>query len=158
LLRGLRMGLPSGQAVSRRMGVAPIPDEELKVGKAIEPEADAPPNRRLIDISPRFHGNAPLWYYILAEAQRAFRDNSTPLRLGPVGGRMVGEVFVGLLKGDSFSILHDPLWRPVADFQRHGKFGMAELIAQAIQDDTGGGSAGVSRPDVTRVVAGKTRG
>ena len=36
LLRGLRMGLPSGQSVARRMGVDPIPDEHLLVGKATE--------------------------------------------------------------------------------------------------------------------------
>ena len=34
LLRGLRMGLPSGQAVARKMGLPVIPDDQLKVGKA----------------------------------------------------------------------------------------------------------------------------
>ena len=34
LLRGVSMGLPSGQTVARYMGLNPIPDEELKVGKA----------------------------------------------------------------------------------------------------------------------------
>src|SRR5262249_34905524 len=34
LLRGMSMGLPSGQTVARYMGLDPIPDDELKVGKA----------------------------------------------------------------------------------------------------------------------------
>jgi hypothetical protein len=136
LIRGLRMGLPSGQAVAAAMGVPIVPDEKLRVGK--ENEDDVPNNKRLVDISPRFRNNAPLWYYILAESMQVFETNDTPIRLGPVGGRIVGEVFAGLLLGDSHSFLiQDPCWRPRADFTadktRTGKFGMAELIAQAMQ-------------------------
>ena len=37
---------------------------------------------------------------------------NTP-RLGPVGGRIVAEVFLGLLFGDRNSLLsHDPDWQP----------------------------------------------
>jgi hypothetical protein len=37
---------------------------------------------------------------------------NTP-RLGPVGGRIVAEVLLGLLAGDSNSLLTiDPLWHP----------------------------------------------
>jgi hypothetical protein len=111
LLRGLRMGLPSGQAVARKIGLPVIPDELLRIGKATENDNDK--NMRLVEISPMFRGNAPLWYYLLAEAQQHFKDNATPIRLGPLGGRIVGEVFVGLLLGDSHSFLNqDPLWRP----------------------------------------------
>ena len=132
LLRGLRMGLPSGQDVARRMGVPVIPDDRLRVGKATE--EDAATNIHLVDISPRFRDNAPLWYYVLAEAQQAFVNNRTPIRLGPVGGRIVGEVFVGLLLGDRHSFLNQaPLWQPIAEFTRNGRFGMAELILQAMQ-------------------------
>jgi hypothetical protein len=131
LLRGLRMGLPSGQDVAEKMGVPVIPDDQLRVGKATE--EDSPTNPRLVDISPKFRGNAPLWYYILAEAQQAFVDNTTPIRLGPVGGRIVGEVFVGLLLGDRHSFLNqNPHWHPIPEVTRNGKFGMAELIAQAM--------------------------
>ncbi len=131
LLRGLRMGLPSGQDVARRMGVPVIPDERLRVGKATE--EDSGNNIRLIDISPGFRNKAPLWYYVLAEAQQVFVNDATAIRLGPVGGRMVGEVFVGLLLGDSHSFLNqDPLWQPIPDFIKNGKFGMAQLIEQAV--------------------------
>ena len=132
LLRGLRMGLPSGQDVARRMGVPVIPDDRLRVGKATEEDAAA--NIHLVDISPKFRNKAPLWYYILAEAQQAFVNNQTPIRVGPVGGRIIGEVFVGLLLGDRHSFLNQaPLWQPIAEFTRDGEFGMAEQIAQAMQ-------------------------
>jgi len=68
------------------------------------------------------------------DTEAAFVDNQTPIRLGPVGGRIVGEVFVGLLLGDRHSFLHQaPLWQPITEFTRQGQFGMAELIAQAMQ-------------------------
>lgn len=145
LIRGWRMGLPSGQSVARFMDCEPIPEAKLKVGKATED--DSKKNKRLTQISPRFKGNAPLWYYILAEAQQAFEDDATPIRLGRVGGRIVAEVFIGLLLGDQFSFLSlDPAWKPEKDFcvkDDSGElvldkfenpiFGMAELIKQAMQ-------------------------
>jgi hypothetical protein len=132
LLRGLRMGLPSGQDVARKIGVPVLPDDRLRIGKATE--EDAATNIHLVDVSPKFRNKAPLWYYVLAEAQQEFVNNQTPIRLGPVGGRIVGEVFVGLLLGDRHSFLNQaPLWQPIPEFTRDGKFGMAELIAQAMQ-------------------------
>jgi hypothetical protein len=132
LLRGFRMGLPSGQSVARYMGLPVIDDEDLRVGKATE--ADHDKNPRLVDIDPCFENNAPLWYYILAEAQQQFKDNDTPIHLGPVGGRIVGEVFVGLMLGDSYSYLNQhPDWKPSKEFMREGNFGITELISQAIK-------------------------
>ena len=133
LLRGLRMGLPSGQMVARHMHMEVIPDEALHVGKATE--EDAPGNPLLTAISPRFRKNAPLWYYVLAEAQQAFDGkDATPIRLGPVGGRIVAEVFIGLLLGDHHSFLsQDPTWRPIEEFANQGNFRMADLILQAIK-------------------------
>src|SRR5262249_6182956 len=89
LLRGWRMQLPSRQAVARAMGLQPVAGEQLKVGKATE--AETPTNRSLEEISPKFRDNAPLWFYILAEAQQAFQNNQTPIRMGKVGGRIVAE-------------------------------------------------------------------
>jgi hypothetical protein len=132
LLRGLRMGLPSGQEVAKKMEINPIPDDDLRIGPATEEDHEE--NPRLVDISPRFRKNAPLWTYILAEAQQQFRKNDTPIHLGPVGGRIVGEVFVGLLLYDKHSFLNqDPTWEPFQDFQKAGKFGMADLISQAMK-------------------------
>ncbi|MDP9122014.1 MAG: heme peroxidase family protein [Acidobacteriota bacterium] len=132
LLRGRSMGLPSGQAVARKIGVPVVPDGNLRVGKATE--ADAKSNPLLVELSPRFRDNAPLWYYILAESQQAFARNDTPIRLGPVGARIVGEVFAGLLVGDQHSYFNqDPTWKPLEQFTQGGKFGIVELISQAQQ-------------------------
>ena len=93
LERGQRVGLPSGEAVARHMGVAPLTGDEIGAQAA------------------GWHGETPLWYYILREAAvRAEGD-----RLGPVGGRIVGEVLVGLLEVDQQSVRHAPAgWRPSA--------------------------------------------
>lgn len=156
LLRGLRMGLPSGQTVARYMDIEPIPDKELRVGKATVDGLDG--NKSIVEISrtagKSFGDNAPLWFYILAEAQHQWATeakqkrgskiakNSVPVKLGPVGGRIVTEVLVGLMLGDRFSFLSQwPSWNPflndlknVAPFAselKHERFGMAELITLA---------------------------
>lgn len=132
LKRGARLGLPSGQSVARFMDLDPIPDEKLRVGKATE--EDFKTNPKLTDIDPIFKDNAPLWYYVLAEAMQQFKDDDDPIRLGPVGGRIVAEVFIGLLLGDNHSFLSQyPSWKPEPSFTNKGKFGMAELIKQAIK-------------------------
>lgn len=130
LLRGLRMGLPSGQDVARLMGVDPIPDEKLRVGKANENDfANNPSITEFGD----FADNAPLWFYVLAEAMQEFKDNNTEIRLGPVGGRIVGEVIVGLMLADKYSFLSQaPRWRPLKEFRSPSdEFKMANLIRQA---------------------------
>ena len=55
------------------MGMQPIPDDKLKVGKANEDGQTT--DRKLVGISPKCANNAPLWYYVLAEAQQEFKDN-----------------------------------------------------------------------------------
>lgn len=91
LLRGWRLELPSGQAVARAMGVTPLTQEELGLNLATAgPEA-------------------PLWYYVLKEAEVQHGGR----HLGAVGGRIVGEVLVGLALDDPHSFLHvDPTWTP----------------------------------------------
>ncbi len=109
LLRHLTFGLPSGQAVARKLG-API----LSPGD-------------LSDLAPfGMDRSTPLWFYILREAE-VLRLGA---RLGPVGGRIVAEVFLGLLEADPLSFLNvDPQWTPV--FGTGGKFGIADLLTEA---------------------------
>jgi hypothetical protein len=121
LLRGLAMGLPSGQNVALAMGLDPIEDDDLRVGKAVMDDLDSNPTLASID-PVHFTGNAPLWYYILAEAQfewskraKGFggKGDKEPLRLGTVGGRIVAETLIGLLWGDGQSYLRQaPNWHP----------------------------------------------
>jgi hypothetical protein len=130
LLRGLRMRLPSGQTVARKMRLPVIKDNDLRIGKATE--EDAKDNPRLIDVDPSFADNAPLWTYVLAEAQQQFKKDGTPIHLGAVGGRIVAEVFAGLLLGDNHSFLaQDPEWTPFGAFG--GKnFRIIDLLKAAL--------------------------
>ena len=66
----------------------------------------------------------PLWYYVLREAAaRASGD-----RLGPVGGRIVAEVLIGLLEADPHSYLRQaPTWQPHLGPER-GRFEMPDLV------------------------------
>jgi hypothetical protein len=134
LLRGLSMGLPSGQAVAKHMGLPVIPDEQLIVGKASSDQKDQEKNIPLTNVSGEFRNNAPLWFYVLAEPFQQFDGkDETKMHLGPVGGRIVGEVFVGLMMADSHSYLRqDPQWTPFTEFcSDSGRFGIAELLIQA---------------------------
>jgi hypothetical protein len=91
LQRGAAIGLPSGQAVARAMGVEPLTLEEAGLGAF------------------GWDGETPLWLYVLREADvRGGGD-----RLGEVGGRLVAEVLLGLLDADPESYRAiDPAWQP----------------------------------------------
>lgn len=115
LLRGKSLGLPSGQDVACAMGIAPLSENDLYSGKGLSPKV-------LLALK----GRAPLWYYILREAEILNKGTN----LGPVGGRIVAEVFIGLLYGDSGSFLRSaPSWVP--DLAISGEFGMKELLTFA---------------------------
>jgi hypothetical protein len=86
LLRHLTWGLPSGQDVALAMGVDPLAREDLT---------------EIASIYKPFGTSTPLWYYILAEAKVA----TGGLTLGPVGGRIVTETLIGLLRADPTSYL-----------------------------------------------------
>ena len=154
LQRGAAFCLPTGQQVARALGEEPIPDDKLVIGKATAEDRDklTPLNK----IAEGFAGRAPLWAYILSEAQvtswdRAGNDaspDSIPIKLGPVGGRIVADVFAALLRGDPTSYLKQGApactshlkqgalpFTPIPDFTRNGKFGLAELINVALKPE-----------------------
>ena len=65
----------------------------------------------------------PLWFYILREAETKQGGKT----LGPVGGRIVAEVFIGLLQGDRMSYLRqDPDWTPTLG--QNKDFKMTDLL------------------------------
>ena len=118
--RAWRLALPSGQDVARAMWIKPLADKEILIGQGVDtPDG---PLKSIVQVSPVFANNCPLWTYILAEAMH-FREAvkipvtenitiNTP-RLGPVGGRIVAEVLLGLIAGDRNSLLGlDPNWHP----------------------------------------------
>jgi len=137
LERGATFRLPTGQEMAKTLGVPPIADEELVIGKAT---ADGP-KTPITQVAPGFAGQAPLWTYILSEAQVTSwehadpgpADDHTPIRLGPVGGRLVAEVFAALLLGDPTSYLRaETAFAPIPQFTHDREFGLAELINVAL--------------------------
>lgn len=145
LERGLFMSLPSGESVARAMGEHVLGPDELRIGKATFEDAFEGENKRLIDISPNFRGNTPLWCYILAEAlaqwmadvrrsEKSGEDaDRIPVTLGPVGGRLVAETLIGLLIGDSHSFLsQDPHWSPLIPSQSN-RLRMGDIVKYALR-------------------------
>lgn len=139
LQRGWRLRLPNGQDVARAMGLKPLTDDHILIGKFTGDKADIVGT--IDGIDPAFKNNCPLWTYILAETVETDVSIKTTKgekkiktrKLGPVGGRIVSETFVGLLLGDSNSYLSlDPLWTPTS-LAVNGVFGLRELIATALQ-------------------------
>ena len=109
LLRNLTMKVPSGQRVAKAM--------ELPILAAAD----------LDDLDTfQLKERTPLWFYILREAE-VTEDGE---RLGPVGGRIVAEVIIGLIKGDRNSYLRqDPDWTPT--YGPNGSFAMVDLLEVA---------------------------
>jgi hypothetical protein len=108
LLRHLTFGLPSGQAVACRMGIAALTEADLADVAAIGADLEK---------------STPLWFYVLREADKLGNGQT----LGPVGGRIVAEVFIGLLQADELSFLaQEPTWKPTLGTD--GDFTMADLL------------------------------
>ena len=109
---------------------------------------------------PTSPARTPLWTYVLAETTATaypVRDGHitgrqvAPFRLGPVGGRIVAEVFAGLMQADRGSVLHNQDFRPDPALAPSGRFGFNDLIAATTSNAVarvprattpGGGSAG----------------
>ena len=109
LLRHLTFKLPSGQAVAKAMKLPVLPVGDFA------------------DLAT--HGldaRTPLWFYVLREAERTQSGE----RLGPVGARIVTEVFIGLMEGDATSYLKmDSAWKPsLPSTAGAGKFFMTDML------------------------------
>ena len=112
LIRHLNFGLPSGQSVAQAMGLATLSELELN------------------ELAPfGMSQSTPLWVYILKEAE-LMEDG---IRLGPVGARIVGEVFIGLLLADEDAYLAtSPNWRPtLPSASGEGQFTIVDLLNMA---------------------------
>ena len=115
-LRQLTWSLPSGQNVARTMRLPVLTDEEL--GTDLDEYRSG---------SYDFKTSTPLWYYVLKEAE----VKADGLRLGPVGGRIVAEVLVGLIRSDPGSYLApQPRWTPTLT-SAGANFGMTDFLTFA---------------------------
>jgi Animal haem peroxidase len=106
LQRGQAVGLPSGETVARALGVAPLSIEQLGLAQY------------------GWRDETPLWLYILKESDALQAGE----RLGPVGGRIVGEVLVGIIDADPESLRSVDGWRPTLPAREPGRFGLADIL------------------------------
>lgn len=106
LIRGMALGLPSGQAVAKKIK-APVLSRDQLLSHPNQGNHDQVINLLLAN-NELLLKQTPLWYYILKEAEVLHDGNM----LGPVGGRIVGEVFIRILKDDPKSILNNVGWTP----------------------------------------------
>jgi hypothetical protein len=112
LARGNAYGLPSGEAVAKAMGEAPLTDDPLGLRAA------------------GWAGETPLWLYFLAESASRGRGE----QLGPCGGRIVAEVLIGLLEADRGSYLaNEPGWTPTLPTGEQ-RFGLTDLLVRDAQN------------------------
>jgi hypothetical protein len=108
LQRGQAIGLPSGEAVAHELGVEPLSEGQLGLSAT------------------GWKHETPLWIYVLKEAEALEAGD----RLGPVGGRIVGEVLVGIIDADPESFRSvDPAWAPTLPAHEPGSFGIVDILA-----------------------------
>jgi hypothetical protein len=106
LERGQGTGLPSGESVARYIGATVLAPSEVGLARF------------------GWREETPLWLYILREA--SVRHDGD--RLGEVGGRIVGEVLVGIVAADPESYLSlDPEWTPTLPGHTD-RFGLRDLL------------------------------
>lgn len=77
--RGRTLGLPSGQKIANELGLMPLTNIQLGL-EGLE----------------GLNEEAPLWYYILKESE--IQSGVNGKHLGSVGGRIVGEVLLGIIE------------------------------------------------------------
>jgi hypothetical protein len=113
LQRGQAVGLPSGEAIARAIGVEPLTGEQTGLGQF------------------GWRDETPLWLYVLKEAEALNQGE----RLGPVGGRIVGEVLIGIIQADPESFLAvEGSWTPSLPAREEGRFGLADILAPPVSD------------------------
>ncbi|MGH9152409.1 MAG: peroxidase family protein [Acidimicrobiales bacterium] len=118
LLRHVTWSMPSGQAIARAMGAPVVAAADLA---------------ELSAYGLGLETSTPLWYYVLKEAELTAGGR----HLGPVGGRIVAEVLIGLLEADPNSYLNARGWRPTLprrDGRVTGEFDMVDFLTFARVD------------------------
>jgi hypothetical protein len=124
LERGRALGLPAGADIAHAMGIEPLSDDDLNVDDQVTPVTRAAILRA-----------TPLWWYVLCEAGTTEHGDGGK-HLGPVAGRIVAEVLVGLVEADPQSYLRQwPGWRPELPARTAGDFTMLDLVQFATGAD-----------------------
>lgn len=118
LLRSEALMVPSGQDVARALGIKPLLAAELR-------NVAASCGNKTLPLIDEQHDDCYLWYYILAESYH----DSTGERLGPVGARIVAEVFIGVIDADGLTYRNMfPKWVPMLPSITPGTFTIVDLL------------------------------
>ncbi len=122
LIRAMALQVPSGQAVAKGVKFKPLSSAQLLGSPYANATAEQDlHHQQVVSTLQSNNGlllnNTPLWFYILKEAEVLHNGN----QLGPVGGRIVAEVFLRILADSQDSILKQEAtdWKP--SFGLNGK-------------------------------------
>jgi hypothetical protein len=112
------------------MGINPIDDDKLldKLDEKLDKGVLDLLGTSKTKVRKDLENCAPLWFYILREAELEAGGG----HLGPVGGRIVAEVLIGVVAADPESYLAlDPDWTPTLP-AHEGAFGLRDLLVPAV--------------------------
>jgi hypothetical protein len=105
LQRGIDARLPSGQSVAKHLCIPELPEHVIWAGV------------------PGGRGQAPLWFYVLREAEQR-----QGLMMDGVGAEIVARTFAALLEADKASFpIQEPKWKPWLGATK-GRFSMSDLV------------------------------
>jgi len=126
LMRGHDRGLACAQFIIGELNRGAASDRQIEVLTPDELiQCEKAGVRGVLEMNNRLLAkNTPLWFYILKEA--AFRQSGR--RLGPLGSRLVGEVFSAVLEASPYSILKEADWRPTLPASAASRFTIADLL------------------------------
>lgn len=119
LRRGYYLGLPTGQAVAKFLGVAELDSQTLL--------ATVPTQLKAIITAAGLDKRTPLWFYVLAEAGNPTSPNGN--HLGRVGSRIVSETIWNAVRFSRDSVLADP---PSAAELATGEFDLKGIIRMGL--------------------------
>ena len=117
LLRGYLLGLPTGQALAKAMGITPLTEAEV-LESAVSAE-----QRQILNDS-GFAAATPLWFYMFAEAQH----KRGGIFLGPVCGQLIALVLEELARRSNYG--DDEPWNDTLG--KRDNFSLTEFLMNTV--------------------------
>lgn len=126
LVRGLLLGLPTGQAVAQAVQDKLGPVFDVLTPTQLRDLANAAsPAQGAALIAGGFDWQTPLWYYLLAEASLVPDDKG---HLGPVGSAIVADVLHQLVRLAPDNALASPGWTPAIPLRDSSRVEIEDLL------------------------------
>ena len=126
LVRGLLLGLPTGQAVAQAVQEKLGPVFDVLTSQQLRDMANAAsPAQGAALIAGGFDWQTPLWYYLLAEASTVPADKG---HLGPVASAIVADVLHQLVRLAPDNALASPGWTPAIPLRDPSRVEIEDLL------------------------------